>query len=32
MPVAGKISDMAAKINGLISDHLTLHEGYQRPI
>jgi adenylate kinase len=32
MPVQGAISDMVGKINGLITDHLTLHEGYQKPL
>jgi adenylate kinase len=32
MPVQGEIKDMVGKINGLITDHLTLHEGYQKPL
>jgi len=32
MPVQGSITEMVGKINGLISDHLKLHEGYQKPI
>lgn len=32
MPVQGDIKDMVGKINSLISDHLTLHEGYQKPL
>ncbi len=32
MPVQGDIKEMVGKINGLVSDHLTLHEGYQKPL
>ena len=32
LPVQGDIKGMANKINGLIADHLTIHDSYQKPI